>query len=142
MSAATFYHRIPVRFRDVDAMGHVNNAVFLTYLEEARIALLERLARDGVHVLDHLILAHVSIDYRAPVFLQESVEARLRLTRIGGSSFTVAYRLSVVRGPESVLAAEAETVQVYYDYQTRQPAPLPASVRQALAPYLETAATS
>jgi acyl-CoA thioester hydrolase len=119
-----FVHRETVRFRDLDSMGHVNNAVFLTYLEEGRIGFL--FGRGAT--TDSLIVARVEIDYRAPVRLGETVEVGVRCARLGTKSFDLEYELRV---GERVVA-EARSVQVFYDYERREAAELPADWRQAL----------
>ena len=120
----TFVHRETVRFRDLDSMGHVNNAVFLTYLEEARIAFL--FGRGAT--TESIIVARVEIDYRSPVRLGETVEVGVRCSRLGTKSFDLAYELRVGSG----VVAEARSVQVFYDYERREAAELPADWRQAL----------
>jgi acyl-CoA thioester hydrolase len=121
-------HIEQVRFRDLDPMGHVNNAVFLTYLEQARIAFFEQ---HGLSVaLDdmNLIVARVEIDFRAPVRLGQEVEVTIRATRFGTKSFDFEYELTV----DGVAVAEAKTVQVAYDYGRREPVALPDEWRKSL----------
>jgi acyl-CoA thioester hydrolase len=122
-------HVEQVRFRDLDPMGHVNNAVFLTYLEQARIAFFEELGVPiGLHDMN-MIVARVEIDFRAPVRLGEEVEITVRATRFGTKSFDLAYELTV----EGEIAAEAKSVQVAYDYGRREPVPLPDEWREKLS---------
>ena len=120
-----FVHRETVRFRDLDSMGHVNNAVFLTYLEEARVAFL--FGRGAT--TDSLIVARVEIDYRSPVRLGETVDVGVRCTRLGTKSFDLEY---VVSAGDRVLA-EAKTVLVAYDYATASSVELPAEWKERLA---------
>jgi acyl-CoA thioester hydrolase len=101
--------RIEVRWRDVDNYGHVNNAVYLTYLEEVRDEWLARTLRDDEAVWDYVI-AHVSIDFRREVTqADDDVLATCALERIGTSS--VRTREQVVL-PSGVVAAEASAVLV------------------------------
>ncbi len=125
MEGFDFVHREHVRFKDVDAMGHVNNAVFLTYVEEARIAFLRPLGT----TYEQLILARVEIDFRSPVRSGEEVDVGVRCTRLGSSSFDLRYELRA----GGRLVAEATSVQVSYDYEVRAPAPIPDEWREALA---------
>jgi acyl-CoA thioester hydrolase len=120
-----FVHRETVRFRDVDAMGHVNNAVFLTYLEEARIAFLLPLGAE----VTHMILARVEIDFRAPLRMGDEIEIGVRPSDLGTKSFELEYE---VRAGDSV-AAEAKTVIVSFDYESGRSIELPDSWREALA---------
>lgn len=125
MEGFDYVHRETVRFRDVDAMGHVNNAVFLTYLEEARISYLLRF---GAGVTD-MILARVEIDFCAPLRSGDELEIGVRAADIGTKSFELEYQ---VRAAASV-AAEAKTVIVSYDYETGRSVELPQSWKEALA---------
>ena len=118
-------HRERVRFRDVDAMGHVNNAVFLTYLEEARIAYLLRFDA-GV---EEMIMARVEVDFRAPLRSGDELEIGVRPVTVGTKSFQLEYE---VRSGETV-AAEAKTVIVSFDYESGRPVELPKTWREALA---------
>jgi len=120
-----FHHRvtIDVRFADTDAMGHVNNAVYLTYCEMARIrywtdATGEPVAA-GHEGAESLILAEARITYRAPVFHTEQVTVESRATYIGRSSFTLEHRLTAaVPGGPARLVAVSDSVLVRYDYAT------------------------
>ena len=86
----TFEHEIEVRFRDCDALGHVNNAVYLTYLEQARFAHWQRLT--GVSGIPRsFILARVECDYRAQATAGERLVVRLHVAAVGNSSFTFEY---------------------------------------------------
>ncbi len=125
MQGFDFVHRETVRFRDVDAMGHVNNAVFLTYLEEARIAFLQPFGAEPAG----MILARVEIDFRAPLQIGDEIEIGVRPARVGEKSFDLEYE---VRAGETV-AAEAKTVIVSYDYETGRTVEVPQAWREALA---------
>jgi acyl-CoA thioester hydrolase len=120
-----FMHRETVRFRDVDALGHVNNAVFLTYLEEARIAFLVPLGAE----VSNMILARVEIDFRAPLRMGDEIEIGVRPANVGTKSFELEYE---VRSGDAV-AAEAKTVLVSFDYESGRSIELPESWREALA---------
>ncbi len=128
-----FAHRreIPVRFADTDAMGHVNNAVYLTYCEIARIAYWTDVTgepiRLGTQGAESLILAEARISYRAPAFHGETVTVETRATRIGRSSFNLEHRLTACEaGKPSRLVATSESVLVRYDYTLERPVPLSA----------------
>jgi len=124
-----FVHEEPVRFRDIDAMGHVNNAVFLTYIESARAAYFWHLgiARSLEDLT--LVVARVEIDFRAPVGFPEVVDVGVRAGRFGEKSFGLDHELRV-RGE---LVAEAKTVLVAYDYDQAQTVEIPAEWREKLA---------
>jgi acyl-CoA thioester hydrolase len=120
---------VEVRFRDCDAMGHVNNAVYLTYLELARFAYwkaadIGRLAGDVSY-----IIARVEIDFRSPATTGDVLDVAIAVTRLGRASFSMAYE---IRNPEGRLAAAAKSVQVAYDYDAGKTVPLPDAIKQRI----------
>ena len=116
----TWTTRERVRFRDCDAMGHVNNAVFSTYLEQARIGIMGGLGE--------MILARVEIDFRAELRAGEEIEVRSRCTRIGTKSFDLEHEIWA--GERKV--ADAKSVLVGYDYAAGASAPLTNDQRKRL----------
>jgi acyl-CoA thioester hydrolase len=126
-----FRHRveITVRFADTDAMGHVNNAKYLTYCEIARIRYWTDVTGEpialGTEDAESLILAEARITYRAPAFHGEVVTVETRAVRIGRSSFTLEHRLlAAVSGTPQRLVAVSESVLVRYDYAAAAPVAL------------------
>src|SRR5688572_17967308 len=126
--ANVFSHSLEVRFRDCDAMGHVNNAVYLTYLEEARFAYWRSLWGPDPQGLSApgVILARAEIDYRRAARFGEVLEVRITLEGIGRSSISSRYEIVNEAGE---LVANAKTVLVLYDYATSQPIPVSEAVR-------------
>ena len=128
-----FSHRLEVRFRDCDAMGHTNNAVYLTYLEQARFAHWRSLWGFGnpqtPPQFPGVILARVEADYKRPSRYGDTLEVRLRVAEIGRSSFKYDYEIVDAEG-QTVLTAK--TVQVMYDYTTNTPVAIPDSIRALL----------
>lgn len=121
-----YRHRttVQVRFRDIDAFGHVNNAVFFSYVELARIRyLLDVLRPDEPFDRLPLILARVELDYRSPIAFGEEVAVDTRVERIGRTSFAMAHRM--LAGPDARLVGDVQTVLVTYDYATARPIPVP-----------------
>jgi acyl-CoA thioester hydrolase len=134
-----FAHRVAVdvRFADTDAMGHVNNAVYLTYCEMARIRYWTDVTGEPVHAghegAESLILAEARITYRAPVFHTEVVSIETRATTLGRSSFTLEHRLTAATvGGASRLVAVSDSVMVRYDYATGRPSPLSPEMAAAI----------
>ncbi len=123
-----YTHRVEVRFVDCDPLGHVNNAVYLSYLEQARFGLWRRLwgftgetamtAARGAG----LILARVECDYRLPATYGDTLDVRIGLAGMGRTSFTYDYEVIDAAGGRTI--AEARTVIVLYDYATAKPVPL------------------
>jgi len=125
----TYEQRIEVRWRDVDALRHVNNAVYATYLEECRDGWLERVLGEDGALWDY-VLARVAIDFRREIGLdEEAVLARVTLVRIGTSSLTLREEIRLLDG---TLAAEAESVIVARDRETGRSRPLSETEREAL----------
>ncbi|HXV56752.1 MAG TPA: thioesterase family protein [Gaiellaceae bacterium] len=123
-----------VEFRNVDAAGHVNNAVYLTYLETERIAyLVEVLGPEFAYELS-LILAHVTLDYRSPAHFPETLEIGTRVSGVGTKSFAMEH---VIRGDDGRLVLEASTVLVAYDYEADAPMAVPEDWRARLDAYEE-----
>jgi acyl-CoA thioester hydrolase len=128
-----FTHRLEVRFRDCDPMGHVNNAVYLTYLEQTRFAHWRSLWGFGSPQLPPgmpgVILARVECDYKRPAKYGEVLEVRLTVAEVGRSSFRYEYEIVDEQG-RTVLVAK--TVQVMYDYASSKPVAIPADIRALL----------
>jgi acyl-CoA thioester hydrolase len=124
-----FFHRERVRFRDVDAMGHVNNAVFATYVEQARIEYLRHLTLLDGPLYMGMILARLEIDFVAPAQPGGEIEIGVRPSRAGSKSFELEYELR--QGEREV--ARARTVLVAYDYDRGVSMPLPDQWRDRLA---------
>jgi acyl-CoA thioester hydrolase len=127
MDGFDFVHRESVRFRDLDGMGHVNNAVFMTYMESARLAYFRSLGL-GNNPLEGLILARAEVDFRSPIELGEEVEVGSRAARIGTKSFDLEQEVRA----DGRLAAEGKFVLVAYDYTTARSRELPAEWRERL----------
>ena len=121
MSSYPWVHRDRVRFRDCDAMGHVNNAVYSTYLEEARIGVLGDLF--------DFILARVEIDFRSELRMGEEVEVRTRCPRIGTKSFDLEHEVAASDGR---VVADAKSILVSYDYERGESVRVPDELRQQL----------
>jgi acyl-CoA thioester hydrolase len=126
--------RIEIRWRDVDAYGHVNNAVYATYLEECRDEWIER-ALDGAGDSWDYVLARVAIDFRRELRLEDAtLVVSCRLERIGNASLTLREQ---IRTADGELAAEAEAVLVARDRESGRSRPLVAAEREAFERALE-----
>lgn len=118
------------RFRDTDAMGHINNAVYITYLEVARQVYWARLDRHSDYRRVPFILAHVSCDFRSEALINEVLMLGIRLDWIGGKSFAFVYEIWEKHSGRTVV--EAHTVQVCYDYEKKRTLTMPEPLRRAL----------
>lgn len=110
-----FVTTIKVQFRDVDSMGHVNNAVYVSYLETARMEFYERVfGHDGFRRFPY-ILAEVQVRYLRPARLKDLLDLGIRVSQVGRKSFKFEY---VIRNHATgEVVCEAETTQVMYDYE-------------------------
>lgn len=130
------YFQIPVqvRFRDIDALGHVNNAVVFTYYEEGR----KQFFMEHFSTLDatdfNFILAHIRCDYHRPIRMHDQPLLQIAVGAIGSKSFTFKYRL-VDHNDHEMVWTTGESVQVCYDYHKNQSVGLPAEMRSLLARY-------
>jgi acyl-CoA thioester hydrolase len=132
MEGYRFVHAQEVAFRDLDAFGHVNNGVYLTYIENARIGY----ARDvlGIARLEGLlmIVASVKIDFRSRANLGETLEVGARTTRVGTKSFDLDHE---IRAQDGRLVAEAHSTLVAFDYGGDRTMPIPPEWRERIENY-------
>ena len=129
-----FTHRLEVRFRDCDPMGHVNNAVYLTYLEQTRFAHWRTLWGFGTPQtptgMPGVILARVECDYRRSAKYGDMLDVRLTVAELGRTSFKYEYEIVDAEGR---VVVSAKSVQVMYDYAAEKPVPIPDDIRALLA---------
>jgi acyl-CoA thioester hydrolase len=124
--AAMFEHLVRVRWRDTDALGHVNHAVFLTYLEEGRDAFYTQAFGDP-----HYVVVRLEVDLRAEVrHPDQQVTVRIQAERLGTTSLTTR---ETILTPSGEVAAEARVVTVRWDPVQRQPIPFSETERTRLA---------
>lgn len=127
-----FYHQIEVRYGDLDPQGHVNNAKYLTYTEQARVFYLKQLKLwEGGSFLDlGVILADVQLTFRKPIQFGDPVSVGVRISRIGNKSMACEYSLE--DGRDGSEFAIGSCVMVAYDYHNRRSVPIPPEWRQAI----------
>ena len=125
-----FRTELSVRWRDLDAFRHVNNAMYLRYLEEARLRWL--LTLEGPWMDAHVapVVAQALVNFKRPIAWPGDVLVELLVDRIGNSSFTLGHRVSSTKEP-SVLYCDGHVVMVWFDSRTGTSAPLPECVRDA-----------
>jgi acyl-CoA thioester hydrolase len=129
----TLSHDLAPRFRDTDAMGHINNAVYVTYLEVARQVYWRAFSGDEDYRRVPFILAGVHIDFRSEALVNEVLEMGIRCEWIGNKSFAFGYEIREKRSGR--LVVEATSVQVCYDYEARRSIPVPDDLRGKLERY-------
>lgn len=121
---------ITVRYRDIDSVGHVNNAVYVTYLEDARVHYFEKLF-DIEAESPGFVIANLSIDYLRPIQFGQEVTVGVRTTDIGTSSIVMDYEIRA----DGTLVATAETVVVPFDTERQSSKPVPDEWRAQLVEY-------
>jgi acyl-CoA thioester hydrolase len=124
---------IPIRYADIDAQRHVNNVAYFTFMEQSRVEYLRDVGLWSEADFDGLgmIVAEASCSYRAPAYLGDTVTVWARISHLGHKSFHFEYRLETPRGE----IATGRTVQVCYDYERKESAPIPARWRGAIIAY-------
>lgn len=127
-----------IRFVDIDAFGHVNNAHYLTYFEQARVAYFNDIvdwkydwSKEGI------ILARAEINYVMPVLFGDDVSIQTRCSRLGTKSLDLEYRMVKTDHGKEVLLADGKTVMVAFDYTAGRSIEIPELWKQALKKYEE-----
>jgi len=122
---------IPIRFSDLDAYGHVNNAVYLTYFEIARSNYWRDVVKwDWNH--NGIILARSEINYLKPILREDEIACYVRTTRIGNSSFDVMHVLVKINGETEEICTTGKTVCISYDYNVHKSVKIPAEQRASM----------
>jgi acyl-CoA thioester hydrolase len=131
-------YRTPVyvRWSDLDELGMVNNAVFVTYLEEARAHLfLKKLEWNWTET--GVVVANLNINYKQPLLYQNQPEAFLRVKKIGNSSFVLHTLIAEIGKQETpTIFADADVTMVAYDLQKKKPTAIPEKAAEVLKTYL------
>jgi acyl-CoA thioester hydrolase len=127
-----FFHPTAVRYADLGPVQHVNNARYLSYMEDARIAFRKHL---GLSDEASVIILDVHITYHAPIFLGDEIKVGVRVSYCGNTSMT--FQQVIVDSAGEKLYTSVETVMVAYDYKQDRSVPVPDSWREAIAAFEE-----
>ena len=122
---------IDIRFRDLDALGHVNNSVYFTYFEEGRKILFRNIFGDNSF---RFILAHASCDYINPAALNDQLTLFMKVGKIGTKSFELQYEVTD-RNDTATVFAKGESVQVCFDYERNESIPISDALKDKLLEY-------
>jgi acyl-CoA thioester hydrolase len=128
--------KIKVRFSDLDAIEHVNNATYLSYLEEARIKYFNDLfnLKDGN--LDYeAVIARIEIDYLFPIVLGDEIEVYTRISNLGNKSVDVLHIIAISKESRLIKAATSVTKLVYYDYKSRTTKKIPEAAKKIISEF-------
>jgi len=128
---------IDIRFSDLDAMGHVNNAKYMTYMETGRIQYFRDLGLwQGMPRLIGPIMAKASVEYKLPLDLDDGrIEVYTRCARLGNKSYDMEHLIIRYKGDRPEVAAQGLIVLVAFDYQAGQSIPLPDAWRETIIAY-------
>lgn len=126
--------QLRVTFRDLDALGHVNNAVFFSYLESARIQYITKFLEQGLPVqfdlLDiPIILVEATCTYKSQALFGETLTIGVGVSRFGNKSFDLTYKII---GEDGRLVATGKTIQVMYNYDTSSAFPIPEEIKESV----------
>lgn len=124
--------KVQVRFSDTDMLGHVNNARYFTFMEEARIAFFQD-AIPGTSQSVPLIIASAKVNFRAQTFYPQVLRVESWVSRWGNSSFDIACEM--FDDVSGALVFDGTSVLVHFDYELQKPAPVPDAYREQLVPY-------
>lgn len=130
LARARFRHRVPVRFRDLDSMGHAHHSLPLVYYEEARAQYWREVA-GRTDTVDY-IMATVTVRLHARIYWPALLEVALRTTRIGTKSFVIEF---AIVGEDGTLLSSGETTQVMYDFESGRSVIVPDEVRARIEAY-------
>ncbi|NWF39192.1 acyl-CoA thioesterase [Mariprofundus sp. NF] len=130
----THISEIHIRFGDIDAMGHVNNSIYLQYFEQARMLWFkEMIGSDWNWTTDGIVLAHCEIDYKQPLYLHDRAVIETSIEQQGRASFTVGYRIIKTEDDRELLVATGNTVLVCFDHQSQKAKSIPKEWRKRMS---------
>ena len=138
MEINLFKHKttIEIRFVDIDAFGHVNNANYLTYIENARVSYFNQVvdwqydwSKKGI------ILAKAEVDFIIPINFNDDISIYTRCSRLGNKSFDLEYRIVKLINQKEQLMADGITVMVAFDYDAKKSIEIPVEWKEAIRKY-------
>lgn len=126
--------QIQIRFVDLDQFGHVNNAIYLSYLEIARLPYFDEIIGEIDWLNEGIILAKAEIDYLIPILLKDHIEVKTWCSRIGSKSFDLSYHIVKLEKETETIVAKAKTVMVCFNYSKQQSIEIPAGWKEKMLP--------
>jgi acyl-CoA thioester hydrolase len=133
MADFRFYHPIEVRYGDLDPQGHVNNAKYLTYFEQARLAYwieMRFFTKDQSFMEIGIILADIHITYFEPIYFGQRIKVGVHIGKMGNKSMT--WEQNVIDAESGKELAKGEVVVVAYDYKEKKTIPIPKEWRERI----------
>ena len=129
--------KVEKRWSDLDEVGHVNNAVYLTYFEQSRVFYFHEACQWDWKV-DGIILASNQVDYVRPVLYPDPTFIYVRVSKIGNKSFEIQYVITNEYEDKKVLMSRGSSVMVMYDYKTHATFPVPDRIREKIVEFEPT----
>lgn len=135
MGPFRYHHPIEVRYSDLDPQGHVNNARYFSYTEQARVGYIRHLGLwEGGSFLDiGIIIAEAQMKFKAPILFGQTVQVGVRVSRLGNKSMSMLYNLE--EAGTSMEFADGSSVLVAYNYHTEETIPIPDAWREAISDF-------
>jgi acyl-CoA thioester hydrolase len=132
MADFRFFHPIEVRYADIDAQGHANNAVYFTYMEQARALYIQHLGlwEGSDFNAIGIILAEATCTYKAPIHFGQTIRVGVKTVRLGNRSLELNYSLQDAESGQEM--ATGRTIQVAYDYPKGESIPIPEKWRRTV----------
>lgn len=127
MAEFNYETEMDVRFRDLDLMGHLNNAVYATYLEQARVEYIEDVVEQPLMEIG-AVVADLHLDFERPIDWGDEVVVAVRVDELGTSSIPMEYEIRV----DGEIAATAETLVVTFDPEAGESRPIPDAWRERI----------
>ena len=129
-----FFYPIEIRYGDLDPQGHVNNAVYLTYYEQARVAYIAHLGLwDGGSFLGFgIILAEARVTFKQPLLFGQKIQVGVRVSRLGNKSITMEY---ILKGEDGEVFSESSAVLVTFNYSSGKSIPIPQEWRRVITAF-------
>ena len=134
MTEIKFFHPVEVRYGDLDPQGHLNNAKYLTYFEQARVAYLINLElfEKTLSFLEiGMIIADIHLVFYKPVLWETPVKVGAAITKIGNKSFI--FSQNIIHAETGEVFADGEVIMVAFDYHNQETISLPAEWRKKIA---------
>ena len=131
-----FYTPIHIRFRDLDSLAHVNNAVYHSYVEQARIHYFREVIGHAHNwKIFGVLLARTEIDFKVPILLDDEVKCGCKCISLGNTSMVIEFEFLVERDQNTFIAAKGKSFLVCFDHQAQQKASVPQEWRKSFASY-------
>ncbi len=136
----SFKHKtdIQIRFKDIDQLGHVNNANHITYFETSRVNYFKDVFKNETNWKETgLILAHTEITYKNPIFLEDTISCYTKVSKIGNKSFDMENLIVKSSNSQDIIVAYGKSVLVCLNYLSKETIPIPTEWIQKIKQYDE-----